>query len=242
MARTPDDLYAFWRDGDDNLFVSHVAAAAFGNYDAWTARQQLGSHVAGMAAAVGGDGTIHLAYLQAADVEGAPAGIYVQRLEANAGAWSAPQPCTFRYYRLITADTAISPSPPGITSSCVVYEPQVSGWPVRPTADSWEDFAGADRRRPTTARPLAASAVRLVAAGDELHLSWQAGHEGSVRAQYHQWSQDGGATWRPPSGGERGARSGGGRYRTSTALRMATSSICSAARRTTPTSTWNNGL
>ena len=90
VARTPDDVYAFWRDGDDNFFVSHVAAAAFGNYDAWTARQQLASHVVGMAAAVGGDGTIHLAYLQGADVEGAPAGIYVQRLEGNAGAWSPP--------------------------------------------------------------------------------------------------------------------------------------------------------
>src|SRR5690606_10607114 len=63
-------------------------------------------------------------------------------------------------------------------------------------ADSWEDLQELDRRRPDDSTAASGpGAVRLVAAGDELHLSWQAGHEGSVCAQYHQWSQDGGATW-----------------------------------------------
>lgn len=201
VARTPDDVYAFWRDGDDNFFVSHVAAAAFGNYDAWTARQQLASHVVGMAAAVGGDGTIHLAYLQGADVEGAPAGIYVQRLEGNAGAWSPPQPLHLSgYYRLITADTANIEVAAAGDRVFVAWseEPQERLWLARSTdgADSWEDLQEIDRRRPDDSTAASGpGAVRLVAAGDELHLSWQAGHEGAVCAQYHQWSQDGGATW-----------------------------------------------
>lgn len=201
LARTPDDLYAFWRDAEDNLFTSHVAVDVFGEYESWTARLQLGMNIAGLAAAAGDDGALYLAYLQTTDVDGAASGIYVRRLEADDATWNAPQPLHLSgYYRLMTAeDTNIQIGVAGATV-LVAWDdrPQERVWLARSTnrGESWQSLQEIDRRQADDSTAATSpGAVRLLVTAGQLHLTWQAGHQGAVCVQYHQWSQDDGATW-----------------------------------------------
>ena len=134
-----------------------------------------------------------------------------------------------------------SPPPPGSRLRRLSEEPQERLWLARSTdgADSWEDLQELDRRRPDDSTAASGpGAVRLVAAGDELHLSWQAGHEAPSVPNTTSGRRTAVRRGRPPSGWRaRRPVSAAAAYRTSHCLAMATSSICSAARRTTPTST-----
>lgn len=205
LARTPDDLYAFWRDEDDNLFASHVATDSFGVYDSWTARLELGTNIAGMAAAVDGDSAIYLAYLQTSDLDGARSGIYVRRLEADAATWSDPQPLHLSgYYRLMTAETANIQVAASETQVFVVWDeqPQERVWLARADAggDGWQEPVLIDQRQASDSTAATSpGAIHLLLDRGSLHLTWQAGHEGSICTQYHRWSQDNGSTWESTS-------------------------------------------
>jgi hypothetical protein len=104
LAGPGDAVHAFWLDEAGILYHSHVASGAFGDFEAWSEREELAASVAGLGAAADSTGAVYLAYLQNGAAGAAPSGVYVLRLDAGALQWSAPQPLhQSGYYRLVGA-------------------------------------------------------------------------------------------------------------------------------------------
>jgi hypothetical protein len=63
---------------------------------------------------------------------------------------------------------------------------------------TWSTPEKIDKHAPEDEPAAAGPAmINMVVDGNEIHLTWQAQHEDSNCAQYHQWSADSGRTWQP---------------------------------------------
>lgn len=205
LAGPGDAVHAFWLDDAGILYHSHVASAAFGDFEAWSEREELAASVAGLGAAADSTGAVYLAYLQNDAAGAAPSGVYVLRLDAGALQWSAPQPLhQSGYYRLVGAGTANLQVSAGEGTVAVAWDeaPQERIWLAR-SADrgrSWPEMQQLDRRLAEDGSAAASPGnARLLVDGGQIHVTWQAGHEGAACSQVHQWSDDNGQSWQRPA-------------------------------------------
>ena len=90
LMRGPrENLLAFWRDRNNELFTSRVLAENFGNGWAWAKSKSLAQRALAYDAAVDEDGIIHLVYLNQRETIKNPSGIYYRHTFADGDNWSA---------------------------------------------------------------------------------------------------------------------------------------------------------
>ncbi len=199
-----ETIYAFWIDAAAQLQSSWVTPAEFAAATAWSAPQPLAERVLAFAAAVGGDGRLHLAYLARQAAAAAPAGIYYQQ-SAGSAAWSAPVLLyASPYLRALDAGSValqLAVSPAG--SLFLVWDnPLLEQVFFSRSADggaTWDEPLLFDQRAPDDLADAAGPAhPRVYASSDAVvHLLWTAGHGADACRLYHQWSSDNGDDWQP---------------------------------------------
>ena len=196
-------IHAFWRNEDDILYYSQVGANQVTNFESWTPPVQVAEAATAVVVTTDNEGRVHLAYIRPLDTAANPAGIYYQNAFAGSPAWNGPQ--------LLAASTYFRAMPPEdanlqmtLTSGGVWV-----GW-ENPSLEqiflagslnqgqSWEAPLMMDRREESDKSTAQGPAgLRLTAAGDTLHIFWQAGHENENCTQYHRYSPNGGVSWTP---------------------------------------------
>jgi hypothetical protein len=201
-------VHGFWLDEDATLLHSAVAAGAFTTAESWGEPATLAEGVLTMVSAVDTAGSLHLAYIKSQDEDEATAGIYYQRSDDGGANWTeAAGLMHSAYFRSLPVEQANI----DIATAQVAEAGRVLvAWDmparekvfVRQSNDNgatWLEAREVDARRAEDAE-LAQGPVKIgvTVTGSEIHLVWQAGHDGALCNQYHQWSPDGGDTWRAP--------------------------------------------
>ncbi len=197
-------IHAFWRNEDDILYYSQVGANQVTNFESWTPPVQVAEAVTAVVVTTDNEGRVHLAYIRPLDTASNPAGIYYQNAFAGSPAWSGPQ--------LLAASTYFRAMPPEDANLQMTLTPGGGVWVgwENPSLEqiflagslnqgqSWEAPLIMDRREESDKSAAKGPAgLRLIAAGDTLHIFWQAGHENENCTQYHRYSPDGGVSWTP---------------------------------------------
>jgi hypothetical protein len=204
-------IHAFWLDDEAALRHSAVAADAFTEASSWSETEIVAEGVLAMAIQVDGAGNLHLAYVQAQDAEDAPAGIYYRRSDNGSASWT-PSQALFHsaYFRSIPAKQANLSLATAAAAVTATGSRVFVAWDLPPrervlvvqsddNGETWLEPRVVDRRQDRDAETAVGPSNILVAtAGSEVHLVWQAGHEGALCSQYHQWSPDGGDSWEEP--------------------------------------------
>jgi hypothetical protein len=203
-----DRIHAIWKNGESTLLYSSVPADAFANSSAWTDERTLASGVLTSDFAVDDRGSLHLGYIRSLDTPDQPSGVYFRRSDDGGVNWI---PTTLidqsPYFRsLSSAETNVRVT----TSEVQGTERVFVAWDNRArervymarsndNGQSWELPLEVDRRQAEDAEvAVGPSNINIAASGDEVHLVWQAGHQGMACRQYHQWSSDGGDSWELP--------------------------------------------
>jgi hypothetical protein len=205
FADTRNNIYAFWLDETSSLWASRVNAEQFQNSASWSQPQRLGSSIVALDAAADSSGQMHVSFIQVADIQGAPAGIYYRRTNASMTTWTTPALLyESTYFRSLTAATA---------HLRIATAEQDGGQKV---FVAWDNRA---RERVFVARsvdggatwdapqeidsPVGGSvtsgpgAITVGTQGQNVLLLWQSNHTASTCTQFYQWSFDGGDTWQP---------------------------------------------
>jgi hypothetical protein len=204
MAAGPEGvIHAVWVDEVRDLYHTRVQADGFDAYENWSGRLKVGTEVLTATQKVGGDGRLHLAYVQMDDVDEAAAGLYYRYSDDQGENWSEPVALqTSAYFRLLTNDTVNFQL---VTDNSIVYvawDDNQNGrvYTIR-SADNgatWEAVNEIDRREeedPVNA--ISPSGITISARDGLVHAVWRAGHDGENCGVYHVWSQDSGQTWKP---------------------------------------------
>lgn len=194
-------IHAFWLGEDAEILHSSVPAGSFADFNSWELPVILGQNVVKFEVLVGENGRLNLAYITNIDTPDASAGLYYRRSDDGTETWSEPvQLYQSSYFRLLTPDNAhlmISQDSSDLYIS----------WDNRPRervylihsqngGSVWGPAEEIDRRQENDNSDNISPRNILVANNDGIvHLTWQAGHEGVVCTQIHQWSNDEGATW-----------------------------------------------
>ena len=196
-------IHALWRDSEGILYHSRALVADFGNFEGWTARQQVIEAAAEAALAVDASNRLHLVYVRSSNQDGLAAGVYYQQSTNSGQSWSqAINLYASPYLRLLTPEEAnIHIEAPGGGNNVYVTWDEPARDRVFFThsgtgGTTWESVQEVDRRRESDSSSAAGpSRIELLASGSAVHLTWQAGHEGISCSQYHRWSEDGGESW-----------------------------------------------
>lgn len=194
-------IHAFWLGDAGELVYSRVQAETFTDFTTWTPRQILAADVVGTAVMVGVNGRFHLTYITTVNRPESPAGLYYRQSDDGGNSWSEPvQLYQSSYFRLLTPDNVQLQMS---QDAQIIYV----GWDERPRervflvrsvddGANWEMANEIDRRQEgDSLESVGPSNLQIGTQGGQVHLTWQAGHEGISCVQYHQWSGDGGSTW-----------------------------------------------
>ncbi len=218
LIDSEDNIHAFWHDGEGNLFSSSVTSDSVDIFSEWSRRQFIADGTVKVAIAKGNNDRLHLARAQSAQTDNENAGIYYQFSDDNGENWSEPVLLyTSSYFRLLQSgearlQIAISPPTSPIDSNngqTREAEPdQISiAWDdsakervyvIRSTdmGESWGELKEIDRREQTDAEDaVGPSNIHMAMADKELHLVWQAGHEGANCSVFHKQTTKEGALW-----------------------------------------------
>lgn len=204
-ADTSGRIHAFWLNEAGTLLYSVVPANTFGELSSWAEAEPLAEGVLAVAIAVGDPGSLHLAYIQTADTEEFPSGVYYRRSDNGGDTWTAVAALEHSaYFRSLPSEQA------NIQVDTTLIDEAgrvVVAWDMPATeklfviqsgdnGDTWQESREVDRRKGEDAETAVGPSNVLVATtGSEVHLLWQAGHQGAICSQYHQWSADGGNSW-----------------------------------------------
>lgn len=198
-------IHAFWLDNEDALLHSAVLAESFGNPSAWSDPVTVAEGVLRAAADIGDSGSLNVAYILAAETDDLAAGVYYRRRNSQSNNWAAAvlldQSAYFRTLPVEQANVGVAVTTVGeIERIYVVWDhPPLDRVYLAQSDDAgqtWQDAHEIDRRRPDDDQTaVSPSKIQVAASGSELHLFWQAGHQGLICQQLHQWSADGGQTW-----------------------------------------------
>jgi hypothetical protein len=207
LADAEGHIHAFWLDDEAVLRHSAVAAASFGEASSWSESETVAEGVLAIAVTLDGAGSLHLAYMQAQDTGDASAGVYYRRSDNGVASWT-PAVALFQsaYFRSLPAEQvnlSLATTTLGGSRVFVAWDlPQrerVLLVQSDNNGESWLEPRVVDRRQTSDAETaVGPSNIRVATAAHEVHLVWQAGHEGALCSQYHQWSPDGGDSWEEP--------------------------------------------
>jgi hypothetical protein len=198
-----DIIHGFWIDPQGTFYQSSVPSEAFADFDSWSERQQIAESALNLDVDVTANGRIHLAYVRPDDTSEFPAGVYYRSLDDTG--LSGPQALfTSAYFRSVTAEETnvrIAVAENGELSPVYIAWDNQSLDKVfvarsLDNGQTWESPIEVDRREASDELDAVGPSNIIVGVnGNNVHLIWQAGHEGLNCAQYHQWSSDAGETW-----------------------------------------------
>ena len=201
-------IHAFWIDDTQGLYYSSVANNEMASYDSWTTRQQVAPAALALDVSLDATGRIHLSFIRPVDASDAPAGLYYSQLPSQSANWSPPALLyPSRYFRSISKDLAhLDILTPSINQTDLILialddRPQEKIVLLRSNDNGqrWDTVRDIDRRQSTDdAQATSPSQAVIGNQGNNLLLTWQAGHEEANCTQYYQSSTDGGLTWQEP--------------------------------------------
>lgn len=193
-------IHAFWEDGEA-AYHSRVPSEAFASFAEWSVRQQVAEGVAQMAVTTGADDHLHLVYVRRLETAELPAGVYYRGSADGGATWSDPQLLyASRYFRLPDEEDAnLQIAAAGVDVYVAVDDPAQARILFIRSEDegaSWRQPSVIDRREADDGvNDVAPSGVRLASVEDDVHLAWQAGHQGRACGYYYRHSEDGGRSW-----------------------------------------------
>jgi hypothetical protein len=207
-ADTSGRVHAFWLNEEGTLLHSRVPAGTFSELSTWTEAEPVAEGILAVAIVVDEPGSLHLAYIQSQDTEESPSGIYYRRSDSGGDTWTAVAALIqSAYFRTLPPEQAnvqvATTTLNGVGRALVAWDlPAKEKLFVIQSDDNgetWQEPREVDRRKAEDAETaVGPSAIRAAGAGSEVHLIWQAGHDGALCNQYHQWSPDGGDSWEAP--------------------------------------------
>jgi hypothetical protein len=208
LADATGHIHAFWLDDEAALRHSAVVADSFSEASSWSETETVAEGVLAMAVILDAAGSLHLAYMQAQDTEDASAGVYYRRSDNGVVSWTPAmalfQSAYFRSLPVEQANISLATMTTDAGSRVLVAWDLPSRERVFvihsvDNGETWLEPRQVDRRQSTDAETaVGPSNIHVVTTGREVHLVWQAGHEGALCSQYHQWSRDGGDSWEEP--------------------------------------------
>lgn len=194
-------IHAFWLDEENALFHSQVQADAFAVFDAWQVRQQIASDVLAFDVRLDDNGRLHLIYLSS---NPSLAGLFYLNSDDGGFTWTEPFLIySSNYFRLLTkADANVHLAVDGNANVHIAWDDRALEQVLFATSSdngqNWSQPLVVDKRQEMDAiNAVGPSGVYLSTNGNAVHLTWQAGHDGSDCDLYHQWSPDNGRTWEP---------------------------------------------
>lgn len=203
-AGANNQVHALWTNDDGQLLHSSVTSSSFANFEAWSEPNELASAALGAAAITDESGSLHVAFGQSSESAGSPAGIYYIGSSDGGETWSAPdllyESPYFRSLRATQFNVQLASAPNGIIVAAWDNPFQERVYVARSgnSGRSWDAPQTVDARVLEDGEGAAGpNSIRVQAAGETFHLTWQAGHNGLACAQYHQVSVDGGRNWLP---------------------------------------------
>jgi len=202
MTPGQDSMHAFWvapNEGAEGVTLWYSAApiTQLTRASAWTTPVAVTSGAQKIAALEDDLGRVQLLSIRADE---SVSGVYHQYVFPG-GTWTEPQELySSPYLRLAGEESNLQlVSGPGETLFAAWDNPareEVLLTRSENGGAGWEDVRVVDRRLEgdslTSAGP---SMLRVATLGNEVHLTWQAGHAAAVCTQYHQLSRDIGDNW-----------------------------------------------
>ena len=194
-------IHALWRGQESELVYSRVQAEALADFASWTPRQNLADNVVAMALIAGSNGRLHLTYITTNNIPENPAGLYYRQSADGGATWSEPsQLHQSSYFRLLTPATAHLQMSQEAQYLYVVWDeqPRERVYLIRSltAGATWGAAKEIDRRQAEDGLDaIGPTDIQITNFNGQMHLTWQAGHEGINCTQYHQWSDDRGDTW-----------------------------------------------
>ena len=199
-------VHVFWIDEVGELLYSHVPADLVYDPSAWSGPVALGLDVVAFAAELDLSGQPHIAFHSARNSENQKAGIHYRTRPFETNRWSEPTTIYESPYMRL-ADQSNSQVSLAISSSSSA-EPNAiftawanpgRDWVMMAQADSnttWSEAEIIDQRaEEDDARTNPPSAPILYANGNQVVLSWNAGHGDFVCGRYFTQSNDAGETF-----------------------------------------------
>ena len=200
------NLHGFWVNDDGTLFHSQTELDEVLNWRAVVPRAfELAENVLTFDAIVGADDQLLAAYVSSDDASDGGSGLYtMSRLSTNRQFWSDVQPqYASSYYRATEPEEVHINLAQNVESGQTVLvwdDPLLERVYYRDSADNgvtWDKIQTVDSRQSGDALASPRPADMVVAlSGEQIHLVWHAGHTSIDCTLYHQWSANGGASWR----------------------------------------------
>lgn len=195
MADSSGRVHALWIEEDNQatLWYSHVPAGQLTTPDSWAAPLALLTDVVQVNGFSDSSGRLHLSLIRASSTA---AGLYYLQSPDGGLSWNeaqnlAPSP----YFRLAPAGHSQIRQLSANQLLLVWDTPQGQVWVMRSNGQNWEEPIIADQLQAGDSD--APRNIQAIVAGDTIHLTWQATHSSFNCREYHQWSSDNGASWRP---------------------------------------------
>lgn len=203
VADNDGNLLIFWLDDDINLYWSRAAAGEAGGGLSWSGPQMIAREVVAIDVSTDSAGNIHLAYVQSADEEGAPAGVYYRRNEPNRSDWSTPTMLyQSPYLRSLSPQEAhVQIDTAEVSGGQRVYvawdNPSRERVFVTRSLDGGETWGAPEEVDSPVDGTVAGGPYGITVGADGLNvlLVWRTQQSGPNCIQYSQWSFDGGDTW-----------------------------------------------
>lgn len=195
-------IVAFWSDDEGTAFFSSVPETDFATFASWTVPQPIVDGVLKLSVVEGEGGVLHMSYIRDAETAESPAGIYYTRSDSSGTVWSEPVSLySSRYFRALPAEEAhVQVAADGAGGVFVVWDnrpiDQVFFAGSDDGGENWGEVQLVDSHLPDDSPEAAGpSHIQVSANGEGVHLAWTAGHTSPLCTVYHQWSDDGGASW-----------------------------------------------
>lgn len=193
-----DSLHLAWRASSGGLYYTASPIATAADPLSWSAPQLLDAPLFNAALAVGPDGTLHLMY-GSSGTGGLEYDVIHRSSKDNGVTWTDPRSIfttTFPQAAYIRTEMAIDSANRihvGLTLRSQAYGrfSEVGYLRSQDGGQTWEAYRQIESRTEST--PGIEWIAPFVLGEDEIHLTWH------NPRRMHQWSSDGGTTWRTPT-------------------------------------------
>lgn len=197
-----NEVHAFWLSAESSLMFSHAPAEQLHDATAWSGPVNLASDVVAFAAEIDAEGQLHAAFHIAKDSDNQKAGIY-HRTRSTADTRWGEQSTIYQspYLRLANQENSQVSIATTADLTFVAWTNPGRDWVMLASSDNrteWSEAKIIDQRSlDDDSRSSPPSDPILFAAGDQIIISWHAGHGDFVCGRYFSQSNDGGKTFSP---------------------------------------------